>query len=332
MRDPVANILKNTELREQILENVDTVIEAGALESVGSQGTGKIKSAIEGVAQGRETDVSPALEAIIRRHGRPVLFVQDGKIEEPALPLWKQRLEPAKTVLERVIPSVGRIELRGHPRFNWVGTGWHVAPNVIITNRHVAEIFGRQGGSGFSFRLRPDGGEIKVRIDFVEEYQRSAEQEFAIREILHIEEEGTGRPDMALLRVAPRDMDDEHDLPPPILLAEHDPEPDQVVGAVGYAAWDGDRNERELMDEIFQRVYEVKRLHPGEVMAVQSGFMNHDCSTLGGNSGSAILDFATAHAVALHYAGRFENQNYAVNASTVRAKLEELDIDVNVGV
>jgi len=331
VKDPVANILKNGELLDQILADVETDETAGAAELLGAPGVSQVRSAIESVAEGRETTVSPGLEAIIRRNGRPVLFIHDGAIEEPHLPLWQQRLAPARAALERVIPSVGRIELRGHPRYNWVGTGWHIAPNVIITNRHVADVFGRQSGSQFVFRLRPDGGEIKARIDFLEEYQRTEETEFAIREILHIEEDTAGSPDMALLRVAPRDMDDESDLPAPIPLSDIDAEPDQVVGAVGYAAWDGDRNERELMDEIFQRVYEVKRLHPGEIMAVQDNFVNHDCSTLGGNSGSAILDFTTGNAVALHYAGRFENQNYAVKASTIRNKLGELNIDIDAG-
>ncbi|MDH3280676.1 MAG: serine protease [Gammaproteobacteria bacterium] len=332
MRDPVANILKNPELLAQILEEVETEEAAEATGRRGIAAVSEVRSAIESVAEGRETTVSPHLEAIIRRTGRPVLFVQDGLIEEPRLPLWQQRLASAREALERVIPSVGRIELRGHPRYNWVGTGWHIAPRVIITNRHVADVFGRQSGSQFVFRLRPDGGEIKARIDFVEEHQRPGESEFAIREILHIEDDTAGRPDMALLRVAPRDMDDEIDLPAPIPLSAADAEPDQVIGAVGYAAWDGDRNERELMDEIFQMVYEVKRLHPGEIMAVQDHFVNHDCSTLGGNSGSAILDFATGNAVALHYAGRFEDQNYAVKASTIRTRLEELNIDITAGV
>lgn len=332
MKDPVANILKNRDLLDQILEQVGTEEAAEATGRRGIAGVSATRSAIESVAEGRESAVPPHLEAIIRRTGRPVLFIQDGRIEEPQLQFWQQRLAPARDALETVIPSVGRIELRGHPRYTWVGTGWHIAPRVIVTNRHVADVFGRQSGSGFVFRLRPDGGEIKARIDFAEEYQRTSESEFAIREILHIEDEVAGRPDMALLRVAPRDMDDEIDLPAPIPLSDEDAEPDQVVGAVGYAAWDGDRNERELMDDIFQMIYEVKRLHPGEIMGVQDHFVNHDCSTLGGNSGSAILDFATGRAVALHYAGRFEDQNYAVRASTLRTRLEELDIDIAAGV
>ena len=100
--------------------------------------------------------------------------------------------------------------------------------------------------------------------------------------------------------MAPKDQDD-RDLPAPLALSEEDGLEDQIVGAIGYAAWDGDRNDREVMDRIFDGVYEVKRLHPGEIMSVQEGYLNHDCSTLGGNSGSAILDFQTGQAVALHY-------------------------------
>ena len=50
----------------------------------------------------------------------------------------------------------------------------------------------------------------------------------------------------------------------------------------------------------------------------------HDCSTLGGNSGSVLLDLATGEAVGLHFAGRFLEANYAVPAAVVAARLEQV--------
>ncbi|MEM8795848.1 MAG: DNA/RNA non-specific endonuclease, partial [Pseudomonadota bacterium] len=41
----------------------------------------------------------------------------------------------------------------------------------------------------------------------------------------------------------------------------------------------------------------------------------HDASTLGGNSGSAVIDLETGHVVALHFAGIARRENYAVPAS-----------------
>ena len=43
--------------------------------------------------------------------------------------------------------------------------------------------------------------------------------------------------------------------------------------------------------------------------------MEHDASTLGGNSGSAVIDLETGEAVGLHFAGSYLQANYAVPAS-----------------
>ena len=225
------HILKNEELVEQLMAHLDSDRAAEELER-GRIDTGRLKGSVEKLAEGLESEVSFEDEAIIRKFGRPVLYIQDNKIQEPDLPLWKERLAAAREKLERIIPSVGRVELRGHPRYPWVGTGWLVAPRVIVTNRHVASTFGRHTGQGFTFRLDPIGRQIRARIDFYEEYERTHESEFQVKEILHIEEEAEGRPDIAFLRVATRDQDD-RELPLPVALSETDPQLDQVVGAVG---------------------------------------------------------------------------------------------------
>ena len=161
-----------------------------------------------------------------------------------------------------------------------------------------------------------------------QEHQRASESEFQVKDILHIEPPDGH--DVALLRVAPLD-DDDRELPAPIVLADHDPVADLKVGAIGYAAWDGSRNERDVMDRIFDGVYDVKRVHPGEIVEVEPRFATHDCSTLGGNSGSAMIDLATGEAVALHFAGRYEQRNYAVKASTLRAILDDAGVDIARG-
>lgn len=329
MNSDLNHILQNQQLVEELMEHLKSDAGREVLENRQVE-PDDVREAVAGLASGRESVTTRDHEAIILTFGRPVLFINDGIIQEPVLPFWRDRIEPARAILEAVIPSVGRIELRGHPRYPWVGTGWHVAPRVIVTNRHVAETFARYTGDGFAFKLNPRGGPVRARIDFYQEYQNPLESEFAVKEILHIEEERAGSPDIAFLRVSPRDLDD-RELPPPIPLSPEDGFQDQVVGAVGYAAWDGDRNDRDTMDQIFGGTYEVKRLHPGEIMSVHDEYLNHDCSTLGGNSGSVILDFQSGKAVALHYAGRYEKRNYAVKASTVRAKLEEVGIDLEQG-
>ena len=64
------------------------------------------------------------------------------------------------------------------------------------------------------------------------------------------------------------------------------------IGVVGYPARD-DRNDLALQDQIFERKYNVKRLHPGKLRSRETinsfghavSAMTHDSSTLGGNSG-----------------------------------------------
>jgi hypothetical protein len=64
----------------------------------------------------------------------------------------------------------------------------------------------------------------------------------------------------------------------------------------------------------------LKRVSPGQLVALVDGLPiaanrprgSHDGSTLGGSSGSPVVDFDTHHVVALHYMGRYGVANYAV--------------------
>src|SRR5262249_11323041 len=94
------------------------------------------------------------------------------------------------------------------------------------------------------------------------------------------------------------------------------------VAAVGYPAFDT-RNDRDVQNDLFRRIFGVKRLQPGTLGKVQNTesfgkvvpAVGHNCSTLGGNSGSALIDLETGHVLALHFGGRYELINYGVPAS-----------------
>ena len=76
------------------------------------------------------------------------------------------------------------------------------------------------------------------------------------------------------------------------------------------------------MEDIFKGVYDVKRLAPGFITDPGQGFViQHDCTTLGGNSGSPVLDVESGQVVGLHFSGRFGRGNFAVDAETVRSTL-----------
>ena len=70
---------------------------------------------------------------------------------------------------------------------------------------------------------------------------------------------------------------------------------------------------------------DVKRLlRPPRVGDVADDCFTHDCTTLGGNSGSVVLDLETGQAVGLHCGGTFLKANYAVPAPVIAARLAAL--------
>ena len=122
-------------------------------------------------------------ETIVLTTGRPVLDVKRGaavlEIDEIESKIWRERLAAATERLGGNIPAVGRIEIANHPRgVDWLGTGWVLQDNIVVTNRHVAEIFGQAGGDGFLFRSGFDGTRMRAAIDFLEEFDNQASLEF----------------------------------------------------------------------------------------------------------------------------------------------------------
>ena len=268
--------------------------------------------------------IPASVRNIVLRVGRPVLAIVgnaarlDFKDSESAV--WRSRLQTSAPLLTRAAQAVGRIEVTGLPGYTFVGTGWLVDANTVVTNRHVAEAFARRTRGGFAFKQGSADRPMTADIDFLEEAGRLAEREFPIVEILHIEEEPG--PDFALLRVQSRAG--LHTLAPPIRLSASGPKPEQQVAVIGYPARDSRVPDAKLMESIFGNVYDKKRLAPGQITRAQKDLVFHDCSTLGGNSGSVVLDLATGAAVGLHFAGRFLEANYAVPAKVVAARLEQV--------
>jgi endonuclease G len=265
-------------------------------------------------------------ESLILRSTRPVLAIKENAVQLVFVDAedretWKERLDKAEVrkALDRAIRAVGRINLAGS-EFAWVGTGWLVAENVLVTNRHVAHAFAQQNGASLVFKTG-DGGPIGADVDFLQEIDNPATLAFTLARPLHIEDEGG--PDLAFFEV-------EHasgggPLAQPLPLADEKKIlATQNAAVIGYPAYDSRIPELDLMERIFQKVYNKKRLAPGAVTAIESERILHNCSTLGGNSGSAIVDFVTGEALGLHFSGTFLTTNYAVRADLVARRLEEV--------
>jgi endonuclease G len=261
-----------------------------------------------------------ALETIVLRTGRPVLAVKKDEAQlvftDADSEVWRERLKTAHDQLTPAIRAVGRIELENHPRLEWVGTGWLVRPEILVTNRHVANEFSRMEGNSFVFRTGLRGKTMGANVDFVEEFGRLDSSTFRLREVLHIEPESG--PDVAFLAVEPLSG---KALAHHIDLSDRAAQELQMVAAIGYPARDSRIPDQALMESIFGNVFDKKRLAPGQIIAGGSTTIEHDCSTLGGNSGSVLLDLKTGKALGIHFAGRFLEANFAVPATLIQDSL-----------
>jgi endonuclease G len=266
-----------------------------------------------------DSDAGAITEAIILRLGRPSFLIQNDTFVIPSdQRVWTDRLRPGRANLEAAIKAVGRVELQGHASFPWVGTAWLVEPDVIVTNRHVANEFARQSGRGFVFRPGIDGQLMRVNIDFKEEFGVAAEASVAVERVLFIAPDGPGQPDMAVLKL--RSIVNRQPIP---MAASSQPE-GEFISVIGYPARDDRRNDPDAARSIFKDIYEKKRLAAGKIQSdgqTDVIVFKHDCSTLGGNSGSVVLDVASGKALGLHFGGRFEVSNFAVRIEAVRRAL-----------
>ncbi len=249
-------------------------------------------------------DEQNGLEAIILLAGRPAILIQEGDFLEPPS-LWSD-LKNVRPQIKNAIARVGRIEVANNPSFEWLGTGFLAGADVIVTNRHVALEFSKQQAGGEWIFRAP----MTSSVNFKAELGSEDTLTFHVTSIVGIHDDY----DMAILKVeqtaGPRT------LPDPLPVATQGPATllKSRVYVIGYPAWDGRRNDPEPMKRIFADIYNVKRLQPGEISGddLASFEFFHDCSTLGGNSGSPVFDLDTHRVLGLHFGGRFLEKNHAV--------------------
>ncbi len=248
----------------------------------------------------------------------PSLLIRNNTFDAPASALWAALLEPHRQRLEEVITAVGRIEVKNHPNRTWIGTGVLLTPDIVVTNRHVARLMATQSAQGWVFASGIASRQIEPRIDFRQEHSVAAVAEFALVDILAIED--ASGPDLAFLRVAASTG-----LPLPVRLASGLPRTDDAVAAIGYTSRvAGMPPEVEaLLAGIFGGVFDVKRFAPGRVLRADADFVVHDCSTQGGNSGSALVDIENGDVTGIHFEGGI-TENFAVSALQVMSRLETL--------
>ena len=293
--DPLAfGILGEMRAESQILDHL-----AGAVEAIHKDGR---NAAL--------TDPQrSALEAIVLLTGRPVLFIKNDKFELPH-GLW-EILAPYRPEITAVVKSVGRIGVSMAYGTPYAGSGFVVAENLVMTNRHVVCKYAARS-LDHEDRWILDPG-CRMAIDFKQEFGFAEKAEFPIKEVVWIDERDNV--DLALLRLDVSAAGGRQ-APPPLRLQK---EPGYAnegnnVYVVGYPAADPKRNDPEEMQRIYGGVYEKKRLSPGRILSIDGNTLSlaHDCSTLGGNSGSCVVDLSTNSVVGLHFEGDYLKSNSAV--------------------
>lgn len=274
-----------------------------------------------------------ALEAVVRSSLRPSFYVSDDKIldqnDAGLSPMAQQILsqmdlkfsdrqlfDSNRTMLEKRVRSTGRLNLISGFR-EFAGTGFLVDENIVVTNRHVANLFAQNDSLGQPF-FRDDifGNEQRVELDSKNQFETTGRRTADVTKVLFIA--GAGEPDIALLQVAnPTDE--------PLELESATPEHDLPVAAIGYPAKDPRDNNPLLIANFFGEVFDVKRFAPGRITAnsLTDGTLTHDASTLGGNSGSSLISLKTGKVVGLHFAGIADTNNFAVPSALVAAAIRQ---------
>lgn len=316
------SLVQTTTTKQQILEKVEGLSAKELQRIIPEVPDGMAKDLIvenvKATLSGNKTlDIDNAIpEKIVLRFGRPVFFVRDGRpvAEGEDIAKFKALIENgvANLGLLKSIYSIGRIEVNNHPNYLWVGTGWIFAKNLLVTNRHVAETFIDNSGSRFRFR-KFFNDFVEARVDFLAEYENPNAAEFTIVDCLFI---GQGQyEDVAILRVNIGDPTFE-----PLSILNNAPlKLREDIAVVGYPAYDSQTALMEDMQRIFRGVYDYKRFAPGKItqLYANEGVIVHDASTLGGNSGSALISLETGKVLGLHFAGKESSGNYCLDAPSL---------------
>jgi V8-like Glu-specific endopeptidase len=253
-----------------------------------------------------EADELAALELVIRLL-RPAPLSRDGALDD--LPdtqghnLYPPDLKDAwndfRTQVKPFLYSIGRVNLTDGSKH--IGTGFVVTDGVLATNRHVLDdlTFGTgllsSGRAQVAFQRESGASDLTVHT-------------VPITAVLRVHK----TLDIALLAIPQTGR------PPLAFDADGAADGSRVV-VIGYPAKDEVRNPI-FTSAIFGTKLGVKRAALGEVLdgsAVPTIF--HDCSTLGGNSGSPVLSLDTGRVVGIHRSGFFMYRNEAVDGGSLDA-------------
>lgn len=269
-----------------------------------------------------------ALETIVSEQ-RPVFFASTKDGGEPEVDLTNvslhgaearflaDELERRRAVILPLLGRIGRIDVEGLTGAAFVGTGWIIDDGIVVTNRHVAEVIARRSASGYSFRMGAAGQPVSLSFSTGHlETDLSPGISVPVASVLYIEPEHS-EIDIAFLKLSVAASIGTIATIPLRVGTIGEASPLCVIGYPGKAS-PRVIPDQALMNDLYRGVYDVKRVAPGFIARQDVDLMTHDCTTLGGNSGSAVVVMETGEVAGLHFAGIYLRENHAIPAGILR--------------
>ena len=240
------------------------------------------------------------------RMTRPAPLVQQGrpgdidKVEQKEVfPHW----DVFQNAFRPFAHAIGRVDRASVSlaQSESIGTGFLVKNGLLMTNKHVLMDLSR--GTGL---LEPGQGVVRFQVEF---------GDFSPDAPVRILKVASVHPtlDVALLSVETLPLPAGSAMP---RLSTAAPSSQADVVVAGFPQNDPARNPL-FIGAIFGPDFGVLRVAPGQIASLEASGFTHDCSTLGGNSGSPVFDLHTADVVGLHRGGAFLWTNEAVDGPSL---------------
>lgn len=235
--------------------------------------------------------------------------------------------------ISAVAAAVGRVDLDGVHK----GTAFVVKEGLVLTNRHVLqEIAAKHANGRWQFL-----GEATLTFDSNPGVSRR--RHFRIAEVVAAGPDAIdprnvdyNKLDFAILAC---DVAGESPFPMPLPLES---DADKIVErrpvfTIGYSGKPRSGTYADdVLARLFQHRYGVKRFAPGEIdrglgsSVTRTGetVFFHDATTLGGNSGSCVVDLGNDGrlVVGLHFAGQPKTANYAHSNARLRESFTNIEL------
>jgi hypothetical protein len=265
-------------------------------------------SKLQGSQAGDPTPIELAALELMLRMTRPAPLVHNGVPDEfkkpdhsKIFPEWTE----FRKLMQPFSQTIGRIDTAGPSlsASDTVGTGFLVGRGLLMTNRHVLNDISHQTGL-------LQTGQAVIRFQ-IEDSSFAADQPKQITGVAAVHDSL----DAVLLTVE----DSEVQSYAPIDAPRKD---DTDIVVAGYPSEVSDRNPL-FLRSTFGTSLGVLRAAPGQITALVPNGFTHDCSTLGGNSGSPVFSMSRGEIIGLHSGGSFLWNNQAVDGESLAAFVKE---------